>query len=75
MASSTLFNSDDYEQIERDGRIVYRKKVVGDSNKQYTPINYVSGKVEKGEEASPSVRRYELSPVRREPNSHQYVYE
>jgi hypothetical protein len=41
-----IFNSDDYEQIERDGRIVYRKKMPVEATK-YTPINYVSARVEK----------------------------
>lgn len=38
--TSSLFNPDEYDQIERDGRIVYRKKVPLDA-RQYTPtVNY-----------------------------------
>lgn len=70
---SSLFNPDEYDQIERDGRIVYRKKVPLDA-RQYTPtVNYAQ-KVEKIEESSPTVRRYEASPIRRETNPYQYTY-
>lgn len=67
--TSTLFNSDDYEQIQRDGIIVYRKKVSADT--KYTPINHISAKVDKEDDGSPTVRRYETSPLRREPNTYQ----
>lgn len=63
--SSTIFNNDDYEQIERDGRIIYRKKVPIEINK-YTQSNYINE-----DDGSPTVRRYEPSPPRKD-NTYAY---